>query len=67
MHVSINTDDPPMFRTDLNREYAIAADLLDLDEAGLVALARTAVDGSFASDSTKQALRDELSAYVAPR
>ena len=30
--VTINTDDPPMFSTDLNAEYAIAARLLDLDE-----------------------------------
>ena len=62
--VSINTDDPPMFGTDLNREYAIAADLLGLDEAGLAALARTAVDGSFASERTKAALRAEISVYA---
>ena len=33
--VTINSDDPPMFGTTLNQEYAVAADLLDLDEAGL--------------------------------
>ena len=32
--VTINSDDPPMFGTTLNQEYEIAADLLDLDEAG---------------------------------
>jgi aminodeoxyfutalosine deaminase len=63
--VSINSDDPPMFGTDLTREYAIAAQLLGLDEAGLVDLARVAVDGSFASAATKAALRAELSAYGA--
>ena len=31
--VTVNSDDPPMFGTTLNREYEIAADLLDLDEA----------------------------------
>ena len=31
--VTVNSDDPPMFDTTLNREYEIAADLLDLDEA----------------------------------
>ncbi len=37
-----------MFGTTLNQEYAIAADLLDLDEAGVADLARTAVRASFA-------------------
>ena len=46
--VTINTDDPPMFGTDLNTEYAIAARLLDLDERGVTELARAAVDASFA-------------------
>ncbi len=32
--VTINSDDPPMFGTDLNNEYAVAARLLDLDAAG---------------------------------
>ena len=46
--VTINSDDPPMFGTTLNREYEIAADLLDLDEAGVADLAVAAVDASFA-------------------
>ena len=29
--VTVNSDDPPMFSTTLNREYEIAADLLGLD------------------------------------
>ena len=33
--VTVNSDDPPMFTTDLNTEYAIAARLLDLDEQGV--------------------------------
>ena len=63
--VSINTDDPPMFGTDLNREYAIAADLLGLDEAGVARLARAAVDGAFVDDIDKTRLRGEIDAYVA--
>ena len=39
--VTVNSDDPPMFGTTLNREYEIAAHLLDLDEAGVADLART--------------------------
>lgn len=32
--VTVNSDDPPMFGTDLNNEYAVAARLLELDERG---------------------------------
>ncbi|WP_344742406.1 adenosine deaminase [Microlunatus spumicola] len=63
--VSINTDDPPMFGTDLNREYAVAADLLGLDQAGVARLARAAVDGAFVDDVYKTELRGEIDAYVA--
>src|SRR4051794_35787039 len=45
--VTINSDDPPMFGTTLNREYEIAAELLDLDAGGLAGLARPARRGSF--------------------
>ncbi|WP_404382236.1 adenosine deaminase [Knoellia locipacati] len=62
--VTVNSDDPPMFGTTLNREYAIAADLLDLDERGLADLATTAVDVSCAPDAVKQRIRAEISAYV---
>ncbi len=62
--VSINTDDPPMFGTDLDREYAVAARLLDLDEAGVARLARAAVDGAFVDETLKTELRAEIDAYV---
>ena len=64
--VTVNTDDPPMFGTDLNAEYAIAARLLDLDEAGVADLARTAVRASFAGDATKARLLTEIDAYFLP-
>ena len=62
--VTVNSDDPPMFGTDLAHEYAIAARLLELDEAGLVELVRTAVDVSFAPEEVRANLRDDLDAYV---
>jgi aminodeoxyfutalosine deaminase len=62
--VTVNSDDPPMFGTTLNREYAIAADLLGLDERGLGELAKTAVRVSFADDALKRALTAELDDYV---
>ncbi|MBA2772687.1 MAG: adenosine deaminase [Nocardioidaceae bacterium] len=63
--ITINSDDPPMFGTSLSQEYAVAADLLDLDEVGLADLARTAVDVSFADDATKASVRAEIDAYLA--
>jgi aminodeoxyfutalosine deaminase len=62
--VTINSDDPPMFGTDLTTEYAVAAGLLDLDEAGVAELARTAVRVSWAEDSLKDALLKEIDTYV---
>ena len=53
--ITVNTDDPPMFGTDLNAEYAIAARLLDLDERGLADLALAAVDASFWDDEAGRA------------
>lgn len=62
--VTINSDDPPMFGTSLNREYEIAADLLDLDERGIADLARAAVDASFAPDDVRASLLAEIEDYA---
>jgi aminodeoxyfutalosine deaminase len=62
--VTINSDDPPMFGTDLNNEYAIAARLLDLDERGVADLAIAAVGASFLDAGAKQTLVSEISAYA---
>ncbi|KRA38108.1 MULTISPECIES: adenosine deaminase [unclassified Nocardioides] len=63
--VTINSDDPPMFGTTLNREYEIAADLLGLDAADLADLSRAAVGASFAPADVKARLLGEIDAYVA--
>lgn len=65
--VTVNSDDPPMFGTTLNREYEIAADLLDLDEHGLAELARNAVRASFMSEPEKAELVGEIDDYVEGR
>ena len=62
--VTINSDDPPMFGTTLNREYEIAADLLGLDRAGVADLARAAVRVSFAPDDLTTRLLQEISAHA---
>jgi aminodeoxyfutalosine deaminase len=63
--VTVNSDDPPMFGTTLNREYEIAAELLGLDKQGIAQLARNAVHASFMSDQEKAALLAEID-EVAP-
>jgi aminodeoxyfutalosine deaminase len=61
--VTVNSDDPPMFGTTLNTEYEIAAELLDLDESGIVRLARNAVQASYMSAPEKASLIAEIDAY----
>ncbi|MFJ3580684.1 adenosine deaminase [Streptomyces sp. NPDC090127] len=62
--VTINSDDPPMFGTDLNTEYAVAARLLELDERGLAALAKNAVEASFLDPAGKARIAAEIDAYT---
>jgi aminodeoxyfutalosine deaminase len=64
VRVSINSDDPPMFGTTLNREYAIAARLLDLDVIGVADLARDAVRASFLDGDSKRLIDQEISEYT---
>ncbi|SDZ33405.1 aminodeoxyfutalosine deaminase [Micromonospora pattaloongensis] len=63
--VTVNSDDPPMFGTTLNDEYAVAARLLDCGPDGLAALARNAVTASFLPDPEKSRLTAEIDAYTA--
>jgi aminodeoxyfutalosine deaminase len=63
--ITVNSDDPPMFGTTLNREYEIAAGLLDLDEAGVAELARAAVHASYADADVKARILGEIDGYAA--
>ncbi|MEU6949700.1 adenosine deaminase [Streptomyces sp. NPDC046316] len=62
--VTINSDDPPMFGSDLNNEYAVAARLLELDERGLAALAKNAVEASFLDPAGKARIAAEIDSYT---
>jgi aminodeoxyfutalosine deaminase len=62
--VTVNSDDPPMFGTTLNREYEIAASLLGLDENGIADLARNAVRAAFLPAAEQAALLAEIDGYV---
>jgi adenosine deaminase len=64
--VTINSDDPPMFSTTLNREYAVAARLLGLAANGVAELARAAVRASFLDDAGKRSLLADIDTYAGP-
>ncbi|MET8093314.1 adenosine deaminase [Micromonospora sp. NPDC005220] len=62
--VTINSDDPPMFGTTLNDEYAVAARLLGVGAEGLAGLARNAVTASFLDLAGQQRILGEIDAYL---
>lgn len=63
--VTINSDDPPMFSTTLNREYEIAAELLGADEHAVADLARNAARAAFLDAPVRAVLLGEIDDYVA--
>jgi aminodeoxyfutalosine deaminase len=56
--VSLNTDDPEMFRTNLSREYQIAQDSLGFNASQLRSLAQNSIRASFLPKKEKQDLLD---------
>ncbi|MER5701581.1 adenosine deaminase [Micromonospora sp. NPDC002296] len=63
--VTINSDDPPMFGTTLDDEYAVAARLLGLGPEGVAALATDAVTAAFLEPGEKSRLTAEIDGYLA--
>jgi aminodeoxyfutalosine deaminase len=63
--VTVNSDDPPMFGTELSHEYEVAAKLLGLDERGVAELAKNAVEASYLDAEGKRALKAEIDEYAA--
>ena len=58
--VTLNSDDPPYFRTSLKREYDAAAEHFGMDAAALAAVTRTAIEAAFVDRKTKAALLARL-------
>ncbi len=59
--VTIGTDDPPMFQTNLLDDYRRAWQWADLDVAGITQLARNSITASFAVGADKRRWLQELS------
>ena len=58
--VTLNTDDPDMFRTTLRREYQIARDVFGFSEDELRELAKNSFRASFLPDEKKRELLANL-------
>lgn len=63
--VTLSTDDPGMFDTDLNREYAAAAALCDLDEPAVAEIARAGVRAAFCDEDQRSRLLGEIDEVLA--
>jgi adenosine deaminase len=63
--ITINSDDPPMFSTTLDREYGVAASILGLDAPGVAGLAEAAVLASFAAQPHRARILEEIRQYLA--
>lgn len=59
----MNTDDPALLDTCLEREYALCHDEFSWSDEDLRTMARTSIDASFAGDDVKSRLRDALSRW----
>ncbi|MGH3424629.1 MAG: adenosine deaminase [Nocardioidaceae bacterium] len=62
--VTLNSDDPGMFSTTLNREYAVAHEAWGLDAAALADLARDSVRLSWAPEELKRQVLAEIDAVA---
>jgi aminodeoxyfutalosine deaminase len=58
--VTLNTDDPEMFRTTLSREYQIAQDSLGFNDTELRLLAQNSFRASFLPEDTKGELQSKF-------
>lgn len=58
--VTVSTDDPPFFGTDMTREYERLAAAFGWTEADFMDLARTAAEAAFCTPETRKAVLDRL-------
>lgn len=64
LDVTIHSDDPPMFATTLDREYALVADNFGLSPEALKKIALAGLAAAWLDDDTKRAWMSEWSAEI---
>jgi aminodeoxyfutalosine deaminase len=60
LYVTVNSDDPPLFETDLNREYQLLVDEFDFDADELEQVSLNALRATFAPAETKKGLEEQF-------
>jgi len=60
--VTISTDDPPFFATDMTREFEMAEAAFGFGRADFIAITEAALQGAFCDEATRQALSARLAA-----
>jgi adenosine deaminase len=61
IQVSINSDDPPFFRTNLAKEYQLTQDTFAYSDADMNRITTMAIEAAFIDEKIKQMLRIRLS------
>ena len=64
LKLTINTDDPPMFNTDLANEYRLLVENMGFGPKQLKQLALNSIDGAWIDESEKRQLRSEWSREI---
>ncbi|HEY1723439.1 MAG TPA: adenosine deaminase [Magnetospirillaceae bacterium] len=64
LNISLNTDDPPMFDTDLNREYLRVAQTFGYSKAEMKGFAVRAARAALLPEAKRETLAAEIAAYA---
>jgi len=62
--ISLNSDDPGLFKTSLNQEYLTMAERHHLTEKDLIQIVLNGISGTFLSDADKKILSTEVESYL---
>jgi adenosine deaminase len=60
LKVTVSSDDPPLFGTDIGREYALLESLYGFTPAEIAQVTLNAVEAAFVSEETRAVLRQEV-------
>lgn len=64
LKIMINSDDPPMFKTEIGREYEVMADYMGFTPQDFKRFVLNGIDGSWLDESTKRRWRQEWSGEI---